>query len=426
MDNIKDSNTDWIGKIPTNWEIQPLSMFFEERKEKVSDKDYEPLSVTKNGVVKQLENVAKSDAHDDRKKVCKNDFVINSRSDRKQSCGLSNYDGSVSLINIVLKIDKEKILPEYVKYLFDNCMFAEEFYRNGHGIVADLWTTNFSDMKRIAIPIPPIHEQEIIAKTLDEKILKLNKALNNLNDQIEILNNYLKSKITELITKGINTHTEMKESNVKWIGKIPKHWSVNKIKYLASSLSKGNGITKDDVVTDGDIQCIRYGEIYSKYDNTFSNSFSFTKMERIEKPVFIYSGDILFAGTGELVEEIGKNILYEGKEKCLVGGDIIIMKHNQNAKFLNYALNSISSQEQKSKGKAKLKVVHISASDIGNILIAVPPLKEQKEIAEYLDVMYQKIKEIIKNKKVQIEKLENYKKSIIYEYATGKKRVKGV
>lgn len=154
MRKLKESGIEWIGKIPQCWEVKPIGSCFKERNEKVSDYDWEPLSVTKQGIVKQLENAAKSNAHDARKKVCINDFVINSRSDRKQSCGISIYDGSVSLINIVLT--PIKIEPCYCNYLLKNYGFAEEFYRFGSGIVADLWSTNYSKMKKIYIPLPPI------------------------------------------------------------------------------------------------------------------------------------------------------------------------------------------------------------------------------------------------------------------------------
>ena len=128
---------------------------FSLRNTKVSDIDYEPLSVTmlEEGVVKQLDSAAKSDAHDDRKLVKENDFVINSRSDRRMASGVSKYDGSVSLINLVLE-PKNLIYPRFCHYLFKNPYFAEEFYKYGHGIVADLWSTQWDDMKKIYIPIP--------------------------------------------------------------------------------------------------------------------------------------------------------------------------------------------------------------------------------------------------------------------------------
>ena len=163
----KDSGVEWIGQIPVDWEVNPISYYFTERNERCSEADFPPLSVTKRGIVPQLDTVAKSDAEgDSRKRVHIGDFVINSRSDRKQSCGVSDFDGSVSLINIVLQ-PKSSILPKYAHYILKNYAFAEEFFRWGHGIAMDLWTTNYIDMKKIMIPVPPIDVQVRISTLLE-------------------------------------------------------------------------------------------------------------------------------------------------------------------------------------------------------------------------------------------------------------------
>lgn len=118
MRDMKESGMEWIGAIPASWKIMTIGSLFNVRNEKVNDTDYPPLSVTKHGVVPQLETVAKSDANDNRKMVLANDFVINSRSDRKQSCGVATFDGSVSLINTVLYLKKDApVIPEYLNYL---------------------------------------------------------------------------------------------------------------------------------------------------------------------------------------------------------------------------------------------------------------------------------------------------------------------
>lgn len=211
---------------------------------------------------------------------------------------------------------------------------------------------------------------------------------------------------------------EMKESGISWIKEIPKEWSVNRLKYIVNSLSKGNGITKEDVIFDGDTPCVRYGEIYSKYDYSFRTCVSRTNKDRVSSPQYFSYGDILFAGTGELIEEIGMNIVYLGNDQCLAGGDIIIAKHNQNPAFLNYALNSSYIQAQKGYGKAKLKVVHISAFDLGNLIVALPPLVEQKRIADYLDSKCEVFNSEISDIQSQIEALEEYKRSVITEAVT--------
>lgn len=147
MREMKDSGIEWIGEIPKDWKLIKIGNIYDERKIKVSDKDYEPLSVTKNGIVPQLESAAKSNDNDNRKLIKKNDFVINSRSDRRGSCGISNYDGSCSLINTVLK-PRDYMINQYYNYVFRSELFADEFYKWGNGIVNDLWSTKWSSMKK--------------------------------------------------------------------------------------------------------------------------------------------------------------------------------------------------------------------------------------------------------------------------------------
>ena len=166
----------WFGAIPSHWTYDKIGILFSERRTKVSDKDYAPLSVARIGVVPQLATAVKTDAGDNRKLVCKGDFVINSRSDRKGSCGVADRDGSVSLINIVLT-PRNEWNNRYVHYLMRSQPFSEEYYRYGRGIVADLWTTRYSEMKSILLPIPPRTEQDQIVRFLDWKVSEINRMI---------------------------------------------------------------------------------------------------------------------------------------------------------------------------------------------------------------------------------------------------------
>ena len=186
-DSYKDSGIQWLGEIPSHWEVKRIASYFTERKVKVSDKDYEPLSVTKNGIFPQLDNVAKTNDGDNRKLVLMDDFVINSRSDRKGSSGVSKYNGSVSLINIVLK-PRKNVIPEYCNYILKGHAFIEEYYRNGRGIVADLWTTRYDEMKTIKICMPPLPEQQAIASYLDTATAKIDEAIAQQQKMIDLLN----------------------------------------------------------------------------------------------------------------------------------------------------------------------------------------------------------------------------------------------
>lgn len=197
--DYNDNKKQWFRGIPKHWIVSRIAAIYKLRNTKVSDRDYPPLSVTMQGVVPQLGNAAKSDAHDDRKLVCKGDFAINSRSDRRGSCGIAPMDGSISLINTVL-CPLTNMNARYYNWLFHTVEFADEFYKWGHGIVDDLWTTNWQDMKNILIPRPPIQEQKEIANYLDNKCAEIDEIIKNKKEQVEIIEEYKKSLIYEYVT----------------------------------------------------------------------------------------------------------------------------------------------------------------------------------------------------------------------------------
>ena len=416
---MKDSGIPWIGVIPEHWEASKIGQLYDNRYVRVSDKDFEPLSVTMQGIQPQLETAAKTDDGDNRKLVRKGDFAINSRSDRRGSCGISPQDGSVSLINLILA-PRTSMNADYYNWLFHTTLFADEFYSWGHGIVADLWTTRWQEMKNIAIPVPPLAEQEQIASYLDAKCGEIDELIDVEQQMISDLESYRQAVITEAVTHGLNPDVLVKETTSFWLPQIPAHWELHYLRGISEGFRKGNGITKEDLIPDGDIACVRYGDLYTKYNHHISDMHCRTNVSKIQNPVYAAYGDIYFTCSGEDVDAIGKSAAYLSDEDCLIGGDLIIMKHSQNPKFLGYSLDSIISQKQKSYGKSKLKVVHTSVKDLKNVAVAVPPLSEQQEIAEYLDTKCFEIDELIKVKQEKIETLKQYRRSLIFEAVTGK------
>lgn len=438
MREMKNSGVEWIGEIPSDWEIKTIKQLTIERNEKNRELAVSTiLSLSaKDGVTlydgeNHSGNKPREDLSD-YKIVEPRDIVVNSMNILSGSVGLSDYQGVVSPVYYIY-YPRYNDRIEFLYFLFQSKQFQLNLRGLGNGILIKETEDGKLNTIRMRIPskkmgqqcfpIPSVGIQDKIIAELGKKLDAIQNLIFIQEQQIEKLKAYKQSLITEVVTKGIERSVPMKDSGVEWIGEIPEGWEVKRTKFVADSLSKGNGITKEEVVEDGDIQCVRYGEIYSKYDGAFTESFSRTCCEKLSSPQFIFKGNILFAGTGELVEEIGKNIVYMGDEPCLAGGDIVIMSHSENPVFLNYALNSISSQMQKSKGKAKLKVVHISASNIGDVLLAIPPIKEQENIARFLDGKCLSIKSLIAIKQSKIEKLKAYKQSLIYEYVTGKKEV---
>ena len=219
----------WYDSIPISWTSTKMREVFSERREKVSDKDYPPLSVGKMGVVPQLDTAVKTDNGDNRKLIKKGDFAINSRSDRKGSGGMSNYDGSASLIITVLKPHHE-LNVNFYHYLLRNHYFSEEFYRNGKGLVSDLWTTKWEEMRNIYIPIPPRDEQDQIVRYLDWQISKINHLIHGYQKQIKLLDERKTTVINEAVTHGVHADVEMQPVEANWVKEIPAHWEFNKVK----------------------------------------------------------------------------------------------------------------------------------------------------------------------------------------------------
>ena len=171
---------------------------------------------------------------------------------------------------------------------------------------------------------------------------------------------------------------------------MKKGWEYKKLGEIATEMYRGSGIKRDQVTKEG-TPCVRYGEIYTTYNISFNTCVSHTSIQNIASPKYFEHGDLLFAITGESVEDIGKTIAYLGNDKCLCGGDIICMKHRQNPKYLAYALSTPDAIRQKGIGKTKLKVVHTNAPALKAISIPLAPLSEQQSIVNYLDSAFAKI-----------------------------------
>lgn len=411
---LKDSGVEWIGEVPQHWKIERIGNLFKLRNDKVSDLDFEPLSVTKKGIVKQLETAAKSNDHSNRKKVCVNDFVINSRSDRKLSSGISPYNGSVSLINIVLYCNT--LEPSFINYLLKNYGFAEEFYRWGTGIVADLWSTNYGRMKKILVAFPPdIEEQKKIADFLDEKVAKIDSLTEKTNISIKELKTYLQSLMFEAITKGLNPKVKMKDTEIEWIGSIPSHWKLSKLKNIfeiKKVIANSLGYDVLSVTQQG----LKIKDIES---NEGQLSSDYSKYQIVERNDFVMNHMDLLTGWVDCSKYIG-----------VTSPDYRVFRfkgnNEQNSNYYKFLLQACYLNKifyGYGQGVSNHGRWRLPTDEFLNFYIPIPSLNEQIEIANYLNEKVLKINKLISQKEKLIEGLENYKTSLIYEYVTGKKEV---
>lgn len=418
MREMKDSGIEWIGTIPQDWQLSKIGTLYTQRNEKVSDKDYQPLSVTMQGILPQLATAAKTDDGDNRKLVRVGDFAINSRSDRRGSCGISPLDGSVSLINIILT-PRTAMHPGYYNWLFHTTLFADEFYKWGHGIVADLWTTRWQEMKSITVPVPGYAEQERIAAFLNAECAEIDAVLEKTRASIEEYKKLKQAVITQAVTKGIRGDRPMKDSGIEWIGEIPAEWTASKIKYCTEFAPSCNTshLSEDSLVTFTPMECIKNGYFENREAHFSALSSSYTQYQ---------DGDIVFAKVTPCFEN-GNIAIMQGLSAGVGFGSselFVIRPQSINTEFIFYYLqNDIFKQYACATMTGTGGLKRVSPTFVRNYSVFIPCNEEQLEIVRYLNEKCSGIEVLIAKKQQYLTEIENYKKSLIYEYVTGKKEV---
>ncbi|MFJ3457598.1 restriction endonuclease subunit S [Scandinavium goeteborgense] len=408
----KDSGVEWLGEVPSCWNIKRLGQFFDERRNKVSDKEYPPLSVTMLGIVPQIDTAAKSDAGDNRKLVLKNDFVINSRSDRKGSSGVSQLVGSVSLISIVMK--PQNINPKFAHYLLRSYPFQEEFYRHGKGIVADLWSTNASEMKNILIPELLKDESEVIANFLDHETAKINTLIDKQQQLIELLKEKRQAVISHAVTKGLNPDVPMKDSGVEWLGEVPEHWDTLAISHLFTRIKRTGYNNKELLSVYRD-----YGVIpkSSRDDNNNKPSEDLSPYQLVKPNDLVMNKMKAWQGSIAISECEGivspAYFVYTPKDKLF---ELALPK------YVHYLLrNSLYVTQYLSRSKGiRINQWDLDPDEFRCIELLLPTKEEQLRIFRFLDYTTTTIDTLIEKQLQQIELLKERRTALISAAVTGK------
>ena len=406
----------WLDELPSHWQCTKIGALFSERKSKVSDKDYAPLSVARIGVVPQLATAVKTDAGDNRKLVCAGDFVINSRSDRKGSCGVAKLDGSVSLINIVLT-PRNGLSERYVHYLLRSQPFSAEYYRNGRGIVADLWTTRYSEMKSILLPVPPREEQDQIVRFLDWKVSGINKLINIKKKEIKAIDALKRSTVSHAITRGLTADAPTKYSGVKWLGDIPQRWYTVPLYAIAQVKSINNCIDLPLMSVYLDAGVVPFVEREEKRTNATSKDL--TNYQRVDPGDFVLNNQQAWRGSVGVSFHSG-----------IVSPAYIVLSLNNtlDSHYANYLFRSRCMVDQYlviSRGVGSIQR-NLYWSALKRVVVPIPSKKEQMEIVEYLDGLNNKFDATIKKLTEEVAVLEEYKNKIIADTVTGKIDVRGI
>jgi len=446
-DKYKDSGIEWLGEIPEHWEVKKLKHFgyiYPGLSGKKGDdfskhqfpggKKFIPFTTISNQfqITKSKFQYVRVDERKFQHQVQKNDLLFLMSSETIEDIGKS----SVFLLeerpylNSFCKgfrIELFNLNSIFSNYLLNSRTYRKYFELYGRGFTRINIKQEF--ISGIPFGVPPLPEQQAIAAFLDHKCGKIDEAVRIKQQQIEKLKELRQITIHNAVTKGINPEAEMKDSGIDWIGEIPKHWEVKRLKYVFN-LGKGLTITKENLQDSG-IFCVSYGEIHSKYG--FEVNPSQHVLKRVDESYLsknteslLRRGDFVFADTSEDIDGSGNFTYLSSEEQVFAGYHTVIARPTVNniiSRFLAYEFDSVNFRNQVRTRVKGVKVYSITQSILKDLSVWLPPDLEQQQIATYLDAQTSKIDKAIALKTEQIAKLNEYKQSLINDVVTGKIKV---
>jgi type I restriction enzyme S subunit len=429
----KDSGVEWLGKIPEHWEIGKLGTLLKPVSIK-NRPDLPLLSITREAGVIERNIEDDSENHnfipDDLsgyKVLNEGQFGMNKMKAWQGSYGIAPMTGIVSPAYYVFDFNSS-INPRFFHLAIRSKNYVAFFGQASDGVRIGQWDLSKTRMKEIPFFIPPLPEQTAIAAFLDDKTAKIDRAIAQKEKMITLLKERKQIIIQNAVTKGLDPNAKMKHSGVEWIGEIPEGWEVKRLRNVFS-FSKGLTITKENLQDEG-IPCINYGEIHSKYGfevNPEVHPLKCVSEEYLKdnSNSLLKRGDFIFADTSEDLEGSG-NFTHLNFEGTVFAGYHTIIgrpKSSINSRFLAYVLHSLPFRNQVRTRMKGVKVFSITQSILKDLTCWYPDEKEQKTIAEYLDIEAAKIDKAIKLQEQQIEKLKELKSTLIDSAVTGKIKV---
>ena len=429
---MKYSGIKWIGEIPDNWNVRKVKQCFYISKEQAHEENPTILSLARAGVkVRDISNnegqLAAS--YDNYNPVMPGDLLLNPMDLYSgANCSLSEVSGVISPAYINLK-KKVELNSKFYDYYFKTQYWAMAMFAHGKGVSFDnRWTMNAETLLNYYLPFPSSDMQDKIVDLINKKTAEIDSLIEIENQQIEKLKEYKQAVITEAVTKGLDNNVAMKDSGVDWIKKIPYSWEVVPLKSLFNN-GKGLPITKENLTESG-IKVISYGQIHAKYNNPVSideRLYRFVAEEwlKTNSECLVKKSDFIFADTSEDVSGSGDFIYIDREDKIFAGYHCVVLKAKtkQNYKYLAYLFMSQLWKNQIQCKVKGVKLFSISQTILMSTSVILPSIEEQKEIVSKLDSIIESINKTIEIKHKKIEQLEEYKKSLIFEYVTGKKEV---
>ena len=429
---MKDSGVEWIGEIPVSWKTEKLQYHIQE-----INKQNNPIETTyilslnnKTGVIPYEErdnmgNKAKEDCS--QYKIAYPDtLVMNSMNVIIGSVGISRYYGCISPVYYVFKAN-DKTELRYIDYIFKIERFQKELRKYANGILEIRLRISVHDTLRRLIPIPEFKEQCKIANFLDEQCMHIDELIRKTKDSIVYSGQLKQSVITKYITKGIKENSAMKESGVEWMGAIPEEWKITQLRHCASvrsGITLGKTYCKETELVE--MPYLRVANVQDGYVDTNDIAVLRVSKDEIEK-YSLSAGEVLMTEGGDR-DKLGRGCVWDGRiAPCLHQNHIFAVKVKEkllNPYYLEYL--TVSAVGRTYFDVTAVKTTNLACTSSSKVLaftIPLPSLDEQNEIVSYLKEKCNYIDDVITKKEQFVNELENYKKSLIYEYVTGKREV---
>ena len=430
---MKDSGIEWVGDIPEVWDVFPAGGVFNEVKEKNTNNQYSnPFSFRYGEIVdKKISGEIDESVEETLsayRVVSPNTIMINGLNLNydfiSQRVAIVKERGIITSAYLAVQPDENRIVPRFVLYLLKAYDYRQVFHGIGSGIRK---TLKFQDFKNIKIVAPSLTEQTAIASYLDTQCAKIDEIIAQAKASIEDYKQWKASIIYEAVTKGLDPDVEMKDSGIKWIGKVPIHWRVTKIKNFVSIRS---GITLGKQYPPGTqlVSCpyLRVANVKAEYVDLQDVATIMVTSEEAEKYA-LKSGELLMTEGGDR-DKLGRGTIWHGEiPGCLHQNHVFAVRVNEKymlTKFLDYLTASPVGREYFDlTAKKTTNLASTNSTTILQFSVPIPPLAEQEKIIAALEQDTATINEVIAEKEALVSDLESYKKSLIYEVVTGKRRV---
>lgn len=400
-DKYKDSGIAWIGEIPEHWNIGYVGKFLNEvNNRNTSQKETNTLQFKMGEIVSKSDGNSKynPESIESYNIVYPGTIMINglnlSFDFVSQRVGLVKERGAITSAYLAMK-PNDNCSPNYVTYLFKSYDYKKVFHSLGKGLRA---TLNYNIIRNELIVLPSFHEQQTIAAYLDQKCGEIDELITLQEEMITKLQSYKQSVITEAVTKGLDKNVPLKDSGIEWIGEIPEHWNVVKIKYLAK-IKSGDSISSNEIIQEG---------IYEVYGG--NGLMGYCNEKNVD------GFNIIIGRVGALCG----NVRLISESKYITDNALILNCFNNSLYPYMYIMLKAANLNNLNTSNAQPL---ITGSKVLNVSLPIPPLHEQQMIATYLDQRCSEIDELISIKQQKIEKLKEYKKSLIFECVTGKRKV---